>query len=309
MLGRPSVCEIVRFAPQLTRISLDSAPMVLKAYLDSSVLNGAVDSNLSALSIREGLARLSLEPATGLHTIFELARTFLDADAEGHSRARKLFSVLQDLEPAYQPEVPALITAEIEKLRVGTAVLPFLSGVNLASTRMEVARLAQGFFDSRARRFIEDKELERAKNHEVFGRQVAKVQAARTTGGLTARLRTFDDVWKYFEGRGDIPRLIADVVHHRVTSPEAAELAARLSSFPAISAATRANVYLNFIMLANAASPGKDKLDDFTHCIEASYTGALMSADPQQLTALAYICPHVRGVSWADVFAATGGAV
>jgi hypothetical protein len=275
---------------------------MLRAYLDPSVINRALDDNLSAPSLRVTLAAAGFEPATGLHTVLELARTFLSSGGSSALRAVNLFGLLRALEPAYQPEVPALLTAEVEKLRVGTAVLPFLSALDLAATRNEVARLAEGFFDDRARRFIEGKGNFKSESIEAQARHVSKVQSARNADPALRRLRTFQDVWAYFEGRGDIPRLVADVLHHRVSSLEASELAARLPSFPAINAATRANVYLNFIMLSNVAQPGSDKLDDYTHCIEASYCPAFISGDGRQLTALRHICPQVRPLLWSDVF-------
>lgn len=282
--------------------------MPLSAYVDSSTINRAVDANVPAGLIRGALDQIGFEPATGLHTVFELARAFLEGTETSRLRGSQLFTFLQDLDPSYQPDVPALVAAEIEKLRLGTAVLPFLNQVNLASTRVEVGRLANGYFDDRARAFIENKEADRKNSQQSFGLHLGKIQSARSAGVLKGRLRTYADVWAYFERRGDIPRLIADVVHHSVSSAEAAELANRLGSFPAIAAATRANVYLNFLMLANLAAPGRDKLDDFVHCIEASYCSALLSADAQQLRALTHICPQIRPVSWGEIRGSAGAA-
>jgi hypothetical protein len=280
-----------------------------RAYLDPSVINRAVDTNVSASCLRDVLGRLGFEPATGLHTVLELARSFLSSDSSHTPRAQQLFGILRDLEPAYQPDVPAILAAEVQKLRLGTAVLPFLNALDLAATRNEVARLANGFFDDRARRFIHSKQIDKKQNLDAQARHVSRVHALRSVDPVVRRLRTFHDVWSYFEKRGDIPRLIADVLHHSISSTEALELAARLPSFPAISAATRANVYLNFIMLASLARPGKDKLDDYTHCIEASYCPALVSADSQQITALRHISPRVRPIDLGDLPMVSEGAV
>ena len=279
-----------------------------RAYFDPSIVNRAVDNNISPARLRAAFGRVGLEAATGLHTVLELARTFAAPDSSNADRARQLFTMLRDLEPAYQPDVPTLLAGELQKLRFGTAVLPFLGALDLAATRSEVARLANGFFDDQARRFIRDKDALKVQGLEAQERHAAYVGTLRGTDRVVRDLRTFDDVWEYFERRGDIPRLIADVLHHKISSSEASELAARLPSFPAIGAATRANVYLNFIMVAGAVRPGRDKMDDYTHCIEAAYCPALISADGQQITALRSISPSVRPIAWDDLSVLAEGA-
>ena len=279
-----------------------------RAYFDPSIVNRAVDNNISPARLRAAFGRVGLEAATGLHTVLELARTFAAPDNPHADRARQLFTMLRDLEPAYQPDVPMLLAGELQKLRFGTAVLPFLDAFDLAATRTEVARLANGFFDDQARRFIRQKDALKLESLDAQERHAAYIGTLRGTDQVVRDLRTFDDVWRYFERRGDIPRLIADVLHHKISSSEASELAARLPSFPAIGAATRANVYLNFIMVAGAVRPGKDKMDDYTHCIEATYCPALVSADGQQITALRAISPDVRPITWDDLSVVAEGA-
>src|SRR6266550_2995204 len=96
-----------------------------KAYFDPSIVNRAVDHNISPARLRAAFCRIGLEPATGRHTVLELARTFATPDSSTN-RARQLFIMLSDLEPAYQPDVPMLLSGEVKKLRFGTAVFPFL---------------------------------------------------------------------------------------------------------------------------------------------------------------------------------------
>ncbi len=279
-----------------------------RAYFDPSIVNRAVDSNISPARLRAAFGRVGLEPATGLHTVLELARTFATPDSSKKDRARQLFTLLRDLEPAYQPDVPLLLAGELQKLRLGTAVLPFLDALDLVATRNEVARLANGFFDDHARGSIRQKDALKVQSLEAQERHAAYVGTLRGSDQVVRGLRTFDDVWQYYERRGDIPRLIADVLHHKISSSEASELAGRLPSFPAIGAATRANVYLNFIMVAGAVRPGKDKMDDYTHCIEAAYCPGFVSADGQQITALRSISPDVRPIAWDDLSVVAEGA-
>src|SRR6266699_357105 len=167
-----------------------------RAYFDPSIVNRAVDNNISPARLRAAFARIGLEPATGLHTVLELARTFAAPDSSNADRARQLFTLLRDLEPAYQPDVPMLLAGEVQKLRFGTAVLPFLGAFDLAATRNEVARLANGFFDDQARGFVRRKDALRVESLEAQERHAAYVGTLRGTDQVVRGLRTFDDVWQ-----------------------------------------------------------------------------------------------------------------
>src|SRR5438132_1649500 len=144
-----------------------------RAYFDPSIVNRAVDNNIAPGRLRAAFGRLGLEPATGLHTVLELARTFASPGSSNADRARQLFTTLRDLDPAYQPDVPTLLAGELQKLRLGTAVLPFLGALDLAATRNEVARLANGSFDDQARRFIRHKDALKVQDLEAQERHAA----------------------------------------------------------------------------------------------------------------------------------------
>jgi hypothetical protein len=277
-----------------------------KIYLEPSSFNLAVDGGIAPQTIVASLCDLGFEPATGLHTIYELSRTFLKSDESSKARGKQLFAFLRDLEPAFQPEVPMLLRAEVDKLRLGTAVLPFLSPLNMVAARHEVARLASGFFDDQARRAVE--KTQRRKEESIAAQEAYLVHARSVleTDPAVRALRSFDDVWAYFSARGEIPRAIREALRGAVSSPEAAELAARSASFPAITAVVRANVYLNYLTVTNRSRPGRDKLDDYKHCIEAVYCAALLTGDDQQLRAAGAISPQVKRLAWNDVIKPAG---
>jgi len=276
---------------------------VNKIYIETSVLNRAIDDFVSAESLREKLSLLGFEPATGLITINELARTFLNT--RNVLRATSLFATLRELNPAYQPEIPWLLAAEIDKLRHGVAVLPFLDSLNLAATRAEVMRLANGNFDDGANRFIDDTLKRKRHNREQQQSFVSHVDSLREAIPGIRKLRTFNDVWSHIEAKGDTPHLVRAVLRGAVTTREADELAMRLTAFPTIAAAIRANVYLNFVMVAHTTIPGKDKLDDYKHLIAAAYCSAFLTAD-KQVAAIQCIVPHLQAYSWNDIIASIG---
>ena len=277
-----------------------------KLYIDTSIFNRALDTGVDATAMREAFSKLRLEPATGLLTVNELARTFLKPS--NADRAKALFALLRDLDPVYQPEIRSVLKAEVTKLRTGAAVLPFLDELQHASARVEVARLAGGFFDERASRFLVDTLRRKNRDRESHKSHLANISSAGATDPKVAALQTFDDVWAYFDSKGALPSMIAEVLRGDVSLREAKELAQRLQSFPAIATAVRSDVYLNFIMIAHAEVPGKDKLDDYKHAIGAAYCSAFLTAD-MQVAALRHVLPHVRLLTWNSVLAPTVGAV
>lgn len=134
-----------------------------KAYIETNAINQAYKCAISGFRLGEVLDSKGLSPAVGMHVVYELARTFLnEADKK---TGTDLFSILQDLDPFYQPAPKMLHDLEIIKLRTGAAVLPVLDPLDLAAIKQEVGRLALGFFDDNARNFIQRLEEDIKESH------------------------------------------------------------------------------------------------------------------------------------------------
>jgi hypothetical protein len=63
-----------------------------KAYLEPTIINRAYNKGLSGLNLKEVLEKHLLATAIGLHTIYELARTFLSK--EGEPSGQNFFKLL-----------------------------------------------------------------------------------------------------------------------------------------------------------------------------------------------------------------------
>jgi hypothetical protein len=269
---------------------------VKTAYIETSAINQVADLDCQAEKILDLVSCQGFRLATGPHTIFELARNFRGGG--GKTRGQKLFSILRDLAPIYQPDPGTILQSEIEMLRYGTPVVPFLDFLETAATQALVIRLANGMFSDEDDWHMSG--VEAAKKHELRAQQACliPINRLREVDRTVRRLRTFDDVWTYSERGGLLEPLFEETLGGVVSMAEAKELASSPSSFPAITAAVRANVYLNFIMISGGVTPGKDKLDDYKHCFEASYCDAFLTADRQQETAMKLICPWVSILNW-----------
>jgi len=275
--------------------------MTPKAYVEPSVINRAADHGVDGPTLRAAIQANGFTPSTGLHTIYELARGYLPAKSSNPERMAALFTILRDAQPAFQPHLPALLGDELLKLRTGAAVLPFLDQLDDTSASQEVARLAEGHFDRRARDFISGKEHQKAEERLAHGQYVEEAATIRQRNPAARSLKTYNDVWRYFEEKGQFPHIVRAIIDRDLSVTEASEMVARLDSFPATRNAIRANVYLMFIMITKHAKPGKDKLDDYRHMIEASYCAAFVTADNQQIGAAPFICPELTLIPWSQI--------
>jgi hypothetical protein len=218
-----------------------------------------------------------------------LARTFLYEATV--ARARALFEFLDNLDMSISPGSWKLMVQEIERVRTGILVLPFLDHLGQASTRLEISRLARGYFDDRARNYLGRRESDvRTNLPHTIEDHIAHVAAVRWAKPDTLpKLATFDEAVLRFEPM--IPAMLLETLRGQVGVSEAVRLAERLRELPAIRSAVRANIYYSWVCISQGVAPAKDKVDDFRHVIEAAYCGALMTCDRKLLVAISRINP------------------
>jgi len=249
------------------------------SYIETNIINKSLDLDISGGELRSQLDARALTPKFGIHGIYELARSFLNDDSR--ERAISLFCVLRDLDPGYQVPVDKILEQEIIKLRTGSAVLPFLPYFNQIETKQEVEKLAHGVFDEKAKSFISNREYE----IKSFYPEMAKQYIASAKSILRERPkskkqpRTFEQLLSELES--EMPDLIYRMLKGKVSLLEARELYLRLKSFPAIHASAMANAYMTSICILHGDVPGKDKIDDYRHLIEASYCDVFITDDYQ----------------------------
>ena len=268
-----------------------------RAYLETSVFNRAADASLSAAHLRRAARALALRPVVGLHAIYELSRTFLDPAAA--ARGAKLFTLVRDLEPSFQWDPASLLRAELQRLRMNTAVVPFLDHHNYIATRQEVCRLASGTLSADGREFIERRESDIARNFPRHSAWYIQTVTHKQNSGNAPAFRTYDQVLGYFTP--SYPQMIQALMPVPVSVQEAREFAARLDSFPMTRSVLRSNLYLAFICLAKHVPPGDDKLDDTRQVTEAAYCETFITGDPQQAKIASRINPSLHILSFEEL--------
>jgi hypothetical protein len=273
----------------------------MKAYLEPSAINHAVDRGLEGSDLRALLEDHRAVPTTGLHTIYELARTFLLP--EGRARGMALFTLLADLDPVYQAEPLRLLEREYVASRTGTAVIPVLAPLDTDAARLEVARLARGDFDAQARDFLQAREADvRDGFPRQYGRFMAKVERLAPRRSPRARsLRTFESVLALGDRNGG--DLVREIMYGRISRDDGARMWRRLDDFPTLRTIARANAYLSTTPIAHRRRPALDKIDDYRHVIEASYCQVFITADEQLARTAPKLHPDLRVVRFAELIA------
>lgn len=263
----------------------------MKAYLETSAINQAEAIEMSGATIAGALRDQGLEPAIGMHTIYELARGFLTSDQR--EKSARLFSILEELAPSYLPMTWTLLEQEIMRLRTGAAVLPFLDHLDSNSTILEVRKMARGF-SAEAEQFVRAREKRVAEGSAAQSRMYLQhVQAVKSgPAGSMPTFRTVEQIWNHFQS--DVPQLIREVLRGQISDAEAHELHARLNEFPVLRSTVRANVYYSAIHIIYQTIPAKDKLDDPRHVIDASYCCVLVSEDSQLKKRVKFINPDLQ---------------
>jgi len=263
-----------------------------KAFLETNAINHARRNFVGGQRLRKKLVDKGYSPVIGIHVIYELARSFLDP--KNFQIGQELFTIVKDLDPSYSPPPIKLFEQEILKLRTGSAVLPFLDHLGQTCIRAEVQRLSMGIFDDTAEQFIRKRQAEIELDHPIAGQAyIAHIHSVRSNNeAQNINLKTFEDVLSYFQPQ--IPDAIYERMKGRITQSEAKEIAKRLDYFHAIRSTVMADVYLNFICIVHGNTPGFDKLDDYRHVIESSYSDALITGDNQLYKSANKINPNIE---------------
>ncbi len=271
-----------------------------KGFLETSALNRALSLGMDATALTDYLHDNGLDPACGLHVVYELARTFSGTPEKG----KRLFQLLLNLDPTMQPPTDDLLRQELIKLHTGSAVLPFLDHDFHIATKEEITRLSLGIFGEHANEFIESKEAEFRDGYPEWAQRVIR-QATQSIDSVVKphkKIRTADDVYRHFQGTGEDADLIRQAFKDQgdtISALDAKRLAESIADYPAVRSLVMANCYLTSICISQQVVPGADRVFDFRHVIDASYCDSLITFDKGLANAAPTINPDL-GVFWFD---------
>lgn len=270
-----------------------------KIYIEPNIINWARRDGWSGHKLREKLGVLDFEAHFGIHGIYELARGFLYETVR--LDAQNNFQILSELDPIFTPTTKMIFDWELAKFKTGALVIPVLDEYNHASAKYQVNIMAYGNIEDEGIKFISRREKA---IDDDFPKYVGyQLEAIRHRFGQHVRAeagaKTISDVFEALDS--EVPGLIYQIMRGRVTTSEAARLHARLAEFPGLMTTVRANMYLWAISILNLVGASRDRLDDFRHVIEASYTAAFATEDERLFRAAPRINPGLQVVTWRDI--------
>ena len=258
-----------------------------KAYLETNAICRAEDYGISGCDLRLRLEHNGLTPVVGLHVIYELARTFLNP--KNTDTAIRLFRIVEELSPEYSEQPGALITQEVDRCLNNSDIAPFLDGADFNAAVDEVQKLSTGNFDDKARGFIEGRDSNFQREHEI----IAKINIEEFRRNfLIMRIRTFEDVLSYYEN--DFSTLLIKIFNGKLSRAEALNILDVIDTLHTIQSRLRSEIYLLFIALVHGAVPNTDKVDDHRHIIEAAYCDVFITGDSQLINNANKINPNIE---------------
>jgi len=235
-----------------------------------------------------------------LQTFHELCKTFRASTTKSFERGKKLFSYLQEFVHAGIPcarEIMELLAAEMWALKLGTSpVDAFLNEKDYAVVRQEVDKLANGGYDERTAKYLEERaalasktrmdQARHLESHSDIKQNLRNVSRANLEKWLNYGMTTPDGV----------ELLVAHIQRQfpEAPRPEVEAYAPELLALPANAASrglVRADLYYNWRCAHRDSNP-KDLLDDMYHVLEsvhceiyatgeagqAEYAGLLLTA-------------------------------
>lgn len=267
-----------------------------RVFLEPNAINRIVDSGCTGPEFRTLLFNSGWLPVVGIHCIYEMARGYLSGARDDRIAAQ--FVVLRELDADIVKPFDMMMAEEGTKFMTGAVVDPFLSGNHLKRAQDELRRLASGVLSGRGREFLVKREAEiEAHLPALAVPAIAQFQKAkRNHPEELGACRCYEDIYALLEP--EFPKIISQIEGAAIDFNTAKLVAKRLDDFPCLKTAVRAHVYINFVCWVHGAIPGKDKLDDPRHVMDAAYCDSFVTKDRQLFRNLCYYNPDLDGLWW-----------
>jgi hypothetical protein len=258
-------------------------------YPDTTTWNALCDQDVDAESLTVELAARQARLVLGTNAVYEIAKTFKGTRSGTAERGKQLFTYLSRYVQLTIPllrQTDDLLREEVRHVTKQTQDLGlFYDGANYEKLMLEVSKLAQGIFDSRAAHFIPERQADAKKSREELYAHID--QRPHLKQKLAAILDAGIDNWirqalKEHAARRMLSGHLAAVLAES-SLKDLTRIAKRLLASPQYRVAhamVRSDLYLNW-RYCRRGSLGKDMPDDNYHIVNASYCEAFVTSDPE----------------------------
>lgn len=262
-----------------------------KGYLETNAICRAQESNISGTELRQLLDQRGLVPVVGLHSIYELARTFLNENKT--DIGIELFTIINELSPEFSNQPGTLMYQEVNNCLNNDEIRSLLNGEEKQLTIEEIRKLSIGNFDGKARTFIEERDKSFQIDHVEISEHNIDLFKKNPP---SERVRTFEDVFAYYEN--DLPSLIVKIFNDELSEEIALAIIEQIDTYRTIRSNLRSQIYLMYVQLVQKVVPASDKVDDHRHVIEAAYCDAFITGDYKLINNANKINPNLEIIEW-----------
>lgn len=259
-------------------------------YLDTNIWNRLIDQHVAPQSLLVELAKTGWNIALSGQTIYELSKTFRGSRATASVRGQALFRYLKSYVDA---EIPCAcdnmgqLHGEIAALNTfASEVVAFFGPEKYAELKIEVDKLAMGYFNRNAENFVLDRKQFSQSTRSNQQRHLQLRHDVKLR--LSCISRNQLPSWLETETASEAGcTILADHLLRMYTnlSEETAIKNARaLLQIPHSRIAkgvVRADLYFNW-RCANRGSNSSDLVDDLYHVLNASYSDVYATAESAQ---------------------------
>ena len=268
------------------------------AYLEPSAVDAAVRARMGPAELRSRLGRLGFDPATGLHTLHECARSIVRGRP---AVARPIFQFLLELEPTFFHPADVLLDQEVGFIRGSGGIAPALDPENIRLTYSEMRLLAKGNISRELRELVVERDRGIASRWPASsGWYLGQVKELRRRDPNAApRPATFEAFVASMQS--SLGTWVLGLAHGKLTQPEVERVVRNLDILIAHRTQLRLWMYLAFICVHDGRTPSHDRLDDFRHVLEGSYCNAFVTNDGSLMHAVPRLHPQLIVVAWPEV--------
>jgi hypothetical protein len=255
-------------------------------YLDTNLWNRLLDQNADPMALRSRLEQNGSTLALSGQTVYELTLTFRTSERRGKELFRYLkFYVDAGIVGAY--DNMELLRAEVKALYArADSVVAYYSPADYAALKSEVAKLAEGIVDDRARSFLAERRAfakasrEDQRAHFEMRPDMKALLLAVPEDALAS--------WLDEQVSGDVGAALLTGhlirVYETPLSDAAISTALGLLQHPASRTAkslVRADLYSNWRCARRGSNP-RDLVDDMYHVLNANYCDVYATAEAGQ---------------------------
>lgn len=262
----------------------------MNIYLDTNLWNTLCDRAVAPGELLALLDARNSRLVFSAQTFHELAKTFRASTDSSLRRGRALFSYFKTFVDASMPcakEIMEQLAAEMWALNLGTSTVDaFLNEKDHAIVRREVDRLADGDYDERTARLLDERAALASST------RLGQVQHLEKRNDIKQKLKNIapENLEKWLNYQTATPVGLARLVAHiqrqfpEAPLPEVEAYAPELLALPTNGAArglVRADLYYNWRCAHRDSNP-KDLLDDMYHVLESVHCDVYATGEAGQ---------------------------